>query len=207
MIRIKLTVTSAYAGPDNPAIIGFDFEGSSIDPAEALASMIGYLYASQVLSAGVTMTGATIATDDGPSVGMDFPAGELAGLTGGSGLGSTWGETDFGAGSMAPIGTAILVTERTAIGGRHNGRLYLPWPATACFGSNGYVLGTTVAQARAAYEAIFLGADPTGRLPAGWDPFTVPPAVRTRVGTAVSGSTILTVTVSPIPATLRSRKR
>lgn len=204
--RIKLTITSAAAGPDNPAIIGFDF-GGSVDAAECLASMIGYLYASETLSAGVTMTGASLATDDGPAVGMEWPGAELVALTGGAGLGTTWGETDFGAGSMAPIGTCILVTERTDIGGRHNGRLYLPWPATACFGSNGYVLASTVTQARGAYEAIFLGATASGALPAGWTPFTVPPAVRTKIGTATTAESVRTVSVSPIPATLSSRKR
>lgn len=204
--RIKLVITSTYAGPDNPAIIGFDF-GGSIDTGEALASMIGYLYASQTLSAGVSMTGASMVTDDGPAVGMDFPATELVALTGGNGLGSTWGAVDFGAGAMAPVGTSILVTERTDIGGRHNGRCYLPWPATACFGSNGYVLASTIAQARGAYEALFLGATANGVLPSGWTPFTVPPAIRTKIGTEVSAQPVRTVSVSPIPATLSSRKR
>lgn len=212
--RIKMSIANTHTSPANPAVIGLDVDLAGTSVAQALAQFIGFAWNTAVIGDGSSIQDATVAEYSelrfGPSSHVPWPAAELADLGSDNSLnfGASYGAVTFGQpGGIAPLGTSVLITETTQIGGRHNGRMYLPWASPAAFDSAGVVTALARGQVAAAYNAWILG-NKVGtswmESPAGDHIEALPSVV---VGAGGTSHPVLGVRVSTTPATLSSRKR
>lgn len=213
MRRFRVQLTNDSIGALNPAYVGFDFLGGPSGGGtkeEVGAQIIAFFYISQFAAGGSRIAGITVATDNGPGVALPFPVDALNAMSDPDvAFGTTYGEVPFGAGALAPVGTSILLTEHTAVGGRHNGRCYLPYAAAATIDAAGLVSAATATQVIESYRLAIMG-DPS-LTPSGWATVEPHPVVGQKVGSGVLATftehEVITATCSRTPATLSSRKR
>jgi len=122
----------------------------------------------------------------------DFP--KLVGITG---YDQAMGETGN---PLSPLGTSIVVTEYTAVGGPGGrGRHFLPFVGTFSITGGGYVQPTHRAGVEELYRAFILG-DGTGT-----DTVELEPVVENAAGT--SATAITSVKAQPVFSNLESRRR
>lgn len=143
---LNATVESTLAGSSNKAQIGFVLDQVDGSQPSAAASVIVYLGGAMNACCGqVAITGIDIATQpDGPYNPMLFPLTQVEDITAlinpeFSGTVpdiNEWGYT-LGGGALLTLGTSICVAEYTTIGGRRNGRHYLPWIGTDTANNDG----------------------------------------------------------------------
>lgn len=112
-----------------------------------------------------------------------------------------FGDPITGNGDGASLGTSITVTEQTVLGGRHNGRKFIPWIAASTLDAAGAVATANAAFVADVYTYCCLGVDPATGDPIGGS-FAELPLVA-----GVDASSIVGVRVSTTPARLRSRIR
>lgn len=212
--RIRVTVANTHVSPLNPAIVAFDFsDGDGLDTGQALAQIIGFLWNSGNIGDGSSIADASFVQRAGAGkwtagVHMPWPQEKLGQL--GSDLslnfGDGYGAKTFGiSGGISGLGTSVLMTEHVAAGGRHNGRLYLPYCSPGSISASGTITNTARGAAIAAYKAFLMG-DRAGSPWSGSNGNHL-----TDLSPVVSGSAgesaVIGVSTSQIPATLSSRKR
>lgn len=112
-----------------------------------------------------------------------------------------FGDPITGNGVGATLGTSITVTEQTILGGRHNGRKFVPWTAASTLDANGGIASSNAAFVADVYTYCILGIDPASGTPIGGSFAELP------VVAGVDASSIVGVRVSTTPARLRSRIR
>lgn len=217
MFQIRLTITSDLVGLANPAQVTFGFDpdkaGIARTASDNLAACIAFIGTSGVMAGGIRIQSAamlTPAAGDG-AVQIPWPDEELGvyAAVHGDNFGTSYGAVPVGiAGGLAAIGTSVLVTESTSVGGRRNGRLYLPWAGQGALSANGLVAAEAQTQCAASYNCFLRGIASSGpfvdfsEVVEDHEPYVI--------GGSASAPTSLAVTsvrVSPTPATLRSRKR
>lgn len=198
------------SGPLNPALVGSVVEGSIMTIPQATATFISYLAkaatACMVESLFQAVTASTAATPGawGPAVEQPLPTDELDDwhtIDSDSPTPTDWGFV-IGAGTaLASVGTSVNVGELTAIGGRHNGRHFLPWIKSSAINGSGLVTSTVQNDVSQAYQWRILGT--FGSQPAWWG---YSPVVE-QVAPTGAFNGIAGVAVRAAPARLRSRVR
>lgn len=204
--RFVIQTVSAYGSAINPAENVWRIEaGGQSDPAIA-AALLNYTYTAMNYFAGYFSVTAVLAGPDaGPLLALAYPLAEYEALHGLFPFGvdfviDSYGVQTGNANEMCPPGASVLVTEYTSLGGRHNGRKYLPWLSTIGTDTNGLLEGTVQGSLPKVYLERILGTDSsTGDPIAGFTPLS--PVVGT--GASPVGSS----RVSPTPARLKTRIR
>ncbi len=208
-IRLEVEIVGP-PGPLNPAQVGFILDSglSSMTDDQAVATVISYVAkAMSASSVAGEISRVRVASGVpgawGPFADAACPTSELA----------DWHAIDsdsptatafpiaVGSGSaLASVGTSVNVAELTTIGGRHNGRHFLPWVKTSALDNSGLVHSTTINDVNDAAAWRLGGTIYTQ--PAWWDAgFTVATSSPT-ASTPITGWT-----TRRAPARLRSRIR
>lgn len=207
-IRVFNVYMEGNPGPLNPAINSYHVANDALTDADVAAQLIGFhvLYA-QLVAEPCSISRITSGVVGGPQSDVSFPSAELTAINAAVGAGpydapySDYGAA-LGTSAAAPLGTSLLVTEYTALGGRHNGRKYLPYLGQLGINTTtGLVEASTIGNVRAYYLYWLLATNPSGGGPATGIPDTLG---------LVAGSTnspIGDCKVSAAPARLRSRIR
>ena len=144
--RLTFTLLNDAVGASNPAIMTFHSSIVNQVGLEAAAMQIAaWIVGGCPLAQNSRITG-VLAQAHGAAGGIAVPFdpdlwADIDGASGGSVLPAMtqWG-TAFGSGGLAPLGTAITVTEHTASPGRsHTGRVFLPFPQQGIVSAAGTV--------------------------------------------------------------------
>lgn len=207
-IRTFNLYTVSITGPLNPAINTWHVANDAEDNATVAAQLIGFTaLALSISAAACSLDRITVSTGGGPAIDVPFPDSELSAINGAvdapynASVAEGGYGVPIGSGSYLPIGSSLLLTEFTAIGGRHNGRKYLPWTEQgAVDGSTGTVQASVIGNIRAYYLYWLLATNPSGGAAAGI-PDTIAPVA------GATNSPIGDVKVSGAVARLRSRIR
>lgn len=198
------------AGVLNPAYVGFCYSGD-MNAAQVSATFLSYLSKAMVETsvicqvAGVTYQTGGPATWS-PTQTLPFPSAEMAdwhAIDVDSPTPAGWSDFLVGdTGGQATVGSSVNVGEITTIGGRHNGRQFLPWMNAGAVTTGGLVATAAKSAVEAAAKWRLAGTIYTR--PAWWS-----------AGYAVAGKVSGTPILMPVtgyvcrdaPARLRSRIR
>lgn len=139
------------AGVLNPAYVGFTCDAATQTTAQNTACVLSYLAKasmdSMVISSVMGVTAHPVVLPGntlGPGVAVPLPTAELAdwhAIDSDSPTPAGWGFNIGDHTTLAPVGTSINVMEYTSVGGRHNGRHYLPWVYAGAIDNDGLVGG------------------------------------------------------------------
>jgi hypothetical protein len=203
--QFNVYVTNVVAGPLNPAVNVWHTNNAAMSDADIAAQLIGFYKKALTLSGAISCAIDRIQSGPvgGPLTDVPFPTAELEALNAAVDAPYVAAYSDYGAsvgsGEIAAAGISITVTEFTALGGRHNGRKYIPWTRSGAI-SGGIVSADTIGNMRAYYLYWLLATNPAGGAAAG-----IADSITPVVGAA--NSPVSDVKVSQTPARLRSRIR
>lgn len=203
--KFEVYVTNVVTGPLNPAINVWKTNQAALSDADIAAQLIGFYVKALALNSATASAIDRILSGpvNGPLTDVPFPTAELAALNAAVDAPYVASYSDYGAsvgsGSIAAAGVSTTVTEFTALGGRHNGRKYVPWTRAGAI-VDGIISSSTVGNMRAYYLYWLLATNPSGGAAAG-----IPDSIVPVVGAA--NSPVSDVKVSQTPARLRSRIR
>ena len=169
--RYTVTMENSTIGAQNQAVLGFTFNNSETDAANAAAAILYIASASaQMMAAGSSVVGVSMrAAGSLGALELPFPDPEYNDLK--TALAgphvSTTAMTDYGVsiggGSLAAVGTSVCMTERTATLGRTGiGRHFLPFVTSACITSAGLFSSTNATNVGLSWHDVFIdgGFDP-----------------------------------------------
>lgn len=171
--RFEVTWTNDAMGAFNPALISFVTDnsetfGQNVAQIVAYCRLAGAAYAQPSKIAGVTSSEVdfTLPGHYAPKIPQPFPLTEWNALRGTDSAlpaWSGWGGSVSGGGGAMPAGTSVNVAEYTDLGGRHNGRHYLPWVGSGVLDSSGGgIQSATITAISDAYYKYILPSTVTG---------------------------------------------
>jgi hypothetical protein len=202
---------------NNPQLVDFDCDLSihSTSTDEVAARLYVYfarLAVANVIDHGTSIVGISYrAPGSAGGVPLSFPTARVTSfLNIVNAAPWNWATTDVGfgtvlpgSGPLAPLGTSISVSERSATPGpTGRGRHFLPFITSQAVNPGGQVGSGQLADIKQAYGTCFLGLDSTG---AGGGPVTVNPLITNAART--TDHPIVSVKPQPVFSNLESRRR
>jgi hypothetical protein len=204
--RMVAKYVNASVNPDNYQLVDFDFDSSTLTEKELAAQILAY--GNLLGSVGVIATQTQcidITSRPSGSAGatsVPFPTAEYVALHALlATVGTYTSYTQFiGGGALAPLGTSVSVSERTAFPGRSGrGRHFLPYCGVSAVAADGSVDATAIFDIESFYNALFLGSLVGG-------PVATKAVVRPN-NTLSGGHLIVSCKAQPIFSNLESRRR
>lgn len=200
--------TNDSVNPLNFQLCDMDLDGTlSPLPPVATAQILAYFAGQSLETAAASLRIVSVTlTPAGTNLGtlVPFPVAEYAAIR--AAFGSLPAMAAYGVAigrageSLAPLGTSIVVTERTATGGPGGrGRHFLPFISENLIGGDGYVASTAIAPVEANYGRFIQDSTGSAAL-VDLHPILVNAAQTTQ-------KNITTVSCQPVFSNLRSRRR
>lgn len=206
--RYRVYWPSSIGGALNPAIVSFGLTSNVVlSPEYAAHRLAAYCQTSgSEVSGASSISQILFSFDGGPErpvawdedIWDEIVANQSSSHPVSSSM--TYG-FEFGSGSMTIRGASVNMAEYTELGGKHNGRHYLPWIDAAALDTSGDLKATSRTYLVGAWN-FYVKGDPDESDP--WNCY-LGPWVPT--GSAGTPSLITDVTARPVVSRLRSRTR